>query len=292
MKRIIISGAGGFLGTELIRRALNENLNVIAISSGDRIQAGIPCINTEEFLKNGWQCTSEDIFINCLFPTNADGLKMADGLNKVYQMIDRAYESGAGSFINISSQSVYASKRTAPATEESQLSLETPYAVGKYSSEAMVNRIFADRPHTNIRLASLIGVGYDQRILNRMIIQAMKGETLKVVGGMQRYGFLDVRDAAAGLIKLAESNPEKWRETYNLGRNDSCTLTDIAECVVSEMKLLQGRDVLFTVVEGRDDRNSSIDASVFMKSFNWSPEITLSGTAKEIILSKMSQENK
>lgn len=291
MNRIIISGAGGFLGYRIIDKALEEGISVIAISSGKKRRSDVEYVNTDAFLESGYQCSSEDIFINCLFPTNADGYKMADGLHKVYRIIDRAHESGVGAFINISSQSVYASRRTAPAKEEQQLSLETPYAVGKYSSEEMVNRIFSDRPHTNIRMASLLGVGYDQRILNRMVIQALKGEQLKVVGGMQQYGFLDVRDAAAGLIKLAKSDPEMWKEEYNLGRNESYTLIDVVECIVTQVKQKAGMDVAYTVTEGQDNRNSSIDASVFMRSFDWKPEITLSETTADIIRSIQCRQN-
>ena len=69
-----------------------------------------------------------------------------------------------------------------------------------------------------------------------MVDQVLRGEHLKVVGGMQRYGFLDVRDAVEGLVKLAMSNPKSWKETYNLGRNESYTLLDVVECIAEQMK--------------------------------------------------------
>jgi len=289
MRRIIVSGASGFLGANLIKNALAAGIEAVAVTSKSGVQPGIVTVNTEDFLLNGYPCSSEDVFINCLFPTNADGYKMANGLEKVYRMITKAHECGVGALINISSQSVYASKRTSPAIEEDSLCLETPYAVGKYSSEEFVNQVFSDRPHTNIRMASLLGVGYDQRIVNRMVDQVLRGEHLKVVGGMQRYGFLDVRDAVEGLVKLAMSNPKSWKETYNLGRNESYTLLDVVECIAEQMKRQTDMDVHYTISEGQDDRNSSIDATLFMQEFQWSPEITLSETTAAIIRSKMSK---
>lgn len=292
MRRIVVSGASGFLGSNIIRKAREAEIEVVAVTGRGESRLGVTAVNTGAFLSDGYPLGKEDVFINCLFPTNADGCKMAEGLEKVYQMIDMAHESGVGAFINISSQSVYPSKRTAPAREGDALSLETPYAVGKYSSEAFVNRVFSDRPHTNIRMASLLGVGYDQRIVNRMIMQALKGERLKVVGGMQRYGFLDVRDAAAGLVKLAASEPASWREIYNLGRNDSCTLIDVAECVVAQMKRQAHMDAAYTVEEGQDNRNSAIDASLFMRDFDWTPAITLPETTAAILCSKLDEAEK
>lgn len=287
MRRIIVSGASGFLGTNIIERMLASDIEVVAITGKSNIRSGIIVINTEEFLLNGYPCSQEDVFINCLFPTNADGYKMANGLEKVYKMIAKAHTSGVGAFINISSQSVYASKRKAPAREGDLLCLETPYAVGKYSSEVFVNQVFSDRPHTNIRMASLLGVGYDQRIVNRMVVQALKGEQLIVEGGIQRYGFLDIRDAAAGLIKLTMSDPNTWKETYNLGRNESYTLIDIVKCIISAIKQQVNMNVSFTVTEGQDDRNSEMDASLFMYDFCWKPEITLFETIVAIIISKL-----
>lgn len=287
MRKIIVSGASGFLGTNLIKCALAAGIEAVAVTSKSSVQSGIATVDTEDYLLNGYPCGPEDVFINCLFPTNADGYKMANGLEKIYRMIIKAYECGIGTFINISSQSVYASKRLVPAKEGDSLCLETPYAVGKFSSEAFVNQVFWDRPHTNIRMASLLGVGYDQRIVNRMIDQALRGECLKVIGGMQRYGFLDVRDAAAGLVKLAMSNPKSWKENYNLGRNESYTLVDIVECIVEQMKQNTGMDILYTISEGYDDRNSSIDTTLFMQEFEWKPEIGISETIAAIIKSKL-----
>ena len=285
--RLIVSGAGGFLGSNIIKTAAERGIDVLAITGSADLGSCPIIASTDDFLESGCLLDKKDIFINCLFPTNADGPKMADGLDKVFRMTDMAKRCGAGAFINISSQSVYASKRLSPAKESDLLSLETPYAVGKYSSEVLVNHIYAGNPHTNIRMASLLGVGYDQRIVNRMADRALKGEELSVVGGMQRYGFLDVRDAADGILRLALGDPDKWREIYNLGRNENYTLIEVAECIVKEIKEITGQEITYCVSEGRDERNSSLDASLFMKDFDWSPKFSLSETTAAIIRSKI-----
>ena len=285
MNRIVISGAGGFLGTHIIEEARKNSVPVLAITSNpDKIaMRDIECMNLKDFLSGNICLKADDIFINCLFPTNADGVRMANGLRTVYELIIAAEKSGVGSFINISSQSVYPSKREQPADESAQLSLETPYAVGKYSTEAFTNQVFNGCPHTNIRLASLIGADYNQRIVNRMIIQALKGETLKVIGGMQRYGFLDVRDAAAGLVKIALSDSALWKDTYNLGRNESYTLIEIADLIRDQIKKELNMDVQYIIHDGEDNRNSSIIASSFIESFNWVPKVSITQTIEDII---------
>ena len=286
MARIIISGASGFLGTNIIKIAQEQGIDIIAITLPGELQGIVKTITLQEFLSSGIKFVSDDVFINCLFPTNADGNKMAEGLDVHFRVISKAHQCGIHSFINISSQSVYPSKRQDPANEDNSLSLETPYAVGKYCSEKFVNEVFKGTPHSNIRLASLLGIGYDQRIVNRMIIQALQGAELKVIGGMQRYGFLDVRDAATALVKMTQSNPQMWKETYNLGRKESYSLIDVVECICLEVKRLTNQDTTYAVSEGEDHRNSAINPSRFMKDFEWDPMYSLSKTTADIIESK------
>lgn len=291
MKRIIVSGASGFLGTEIIQQARKTNIDIVAVTSNpSKITAQnlekCNAISTDEFICNGFEFTVDDVMINCLFPTNADGYKMANGLQKVFEIISTAKNYGVTTFINISSQSVYDSKRENAAKEDDVLSLENSYAVGKYCSEMFCNQVLSECTHSNIRLASLIGVGYDQRIVNRMIDQALLGNELKVVGGMQRYGFLDVRDAAAGILKMAVSDSRQWDEVYNLGRMENYSLIDIVELIVEKLKF-HGVNTKYNITEGIDNRNSSLDGRKFMDCFQWNAEISLSRTIDDIILSKM-----
>ena len=64
MRRIIVSGASGFLGTNIIERMLASDIEVVAITGKSNIRSGIIVINTEEFLLNGYPCSQEDVFNN------------------------------------------------------------------------------------------------------------------------------------------------------------------------------------------------------------------------------------
>lgn len=284
MKRIVVSGASGFLGSNIVKNAVDKSIPILAITTRvERLQyPSVKIIRTDDFVAGKTKLSNDDVFINCLFPTNADGIKMANGLKTAYAMISAAKESGVGAFINISSQSVYDSNRIEPADENSLISLDTPYSVGKYSCEAFVNEVFKNLPHTNIRLASLLGAGYEQRIVNRMITNALKGEKLKVIGGMQQYGFLDVRDAASGLVHISQSEGTLWKEIYNLGRMESCTLLELTDMIIKKTQEY-GLDTAYDISEGTDTRNSALNCQLFMNEFSWKPEITLEQTIDDII---------
>ena len=217
--KILLTGAGGFLGRHIIEKSFNnKNINVIAMSSREELQnvqeSNVFFLSNTDAFNIKWN--DIDVLINCAFPRNVEGKQMALGLDFTKNVLEKATKDGVGSIINISSQSVYGSKRTEVANECTMLNLESKYAVGKYAVELMTNCICKGIRHTNIRLASLIGPGFEQRLVNKFVKQSIEEKKLDLIGGKQRYGFLDVRDAAQGIIKLALNN-DKWDEVYNLG---------------------------------------------------------------------------
>lgn len=266
---------------------------VIAITSNPvKLKISFPqsnrliIVDIEDFFSQEYFFNPDTVFVNCLFPTNANGYQMADGLAKVNRCISWAKEAGATAIVNISSQSVYASKRNHPATETDPLSLESVYAVGKYSSELYCDYVCNEIPHTNLRLSSLIGVGYDTRIANRLIAQAVNGKTVEIIGGMQRYGLLDVRDAASGIVEVARHSEYDWQYSYNLGSNESINLIELTQLIADVMDQY-GVHMKYKVIDGLDERNSSINCNRFMRDFNWYPKISLRQSLTEIVEEKL-----
>lgn len=289
MRKVIISGAGGFLGSGLVEALKKtEEAEVYALTSHPTdIQelTGANChiVSLDDFIAGKVNCRG-GVFVNCLFPTNADGFALAKGLEKMGSVFLCAKKAGVGAFINVSSQSVYDSKRRQPATESDAPCLGTPYATGKFCSELLCDAVFDRIPHSNIRLASLLGATYGQRVVNRMVKRAFMTRKLEVVGGKQRYGFLDVRDAARGLSMMVLGDCSKWRPVYNLGSSSSYSLMDISQLIVHTIQELCELSVNIYVSEGDDERNSALDASLFSADFDWQPLIPISETIREIVL--------
>lgn len=298
--RIVITGAGGFLGTKLIDGILNAtNYEVTAVTSqvgkiqnkyaayGQRIQA----VQIASFVQIDWK--ESDLLLNCAFPIKADGVQMARGLQFISDVISQASHNGAGAVINISSQSVYSQMRGTPATERTEVNPENQYALGKYATELLTMHICnANTAHTNIRLASLIGPELEQRLVNKFIVQAMEGRRLHIVGGDQRFGFLDARDAVEGILKLFDSNPGRWREVYNLGTNESYTLTEIAQCVCVLSAEYCEKAVSYEVEPSDMIKNSALDCTAFQKEFGWMPKYTLTDMVRYIFEKKKEGEQR
>ncbi|MBP3268748.1 MAG: NAD(P)-dependent oxidoreductase [Ruminococcus sp.] len=287
---IAITGAGGFLGTELLKQ-LSENKDVTVYAftfESERNRSGfikadniIDVDNSEAY---AFDYSKIDVLINCAFPRNVEGAGFSQGLDFIQKVIEKAAKDKVGSVINISSQSVYDQSRETPADENTEIILGTKYAVGKYCSELFVNSVCRSIRHTNLRMASLIGAGFDQRITNKFVKQIMDGQQLTVLGGEQRFGYLDVRDAASGIIAVALSDGD-WDEVYNLGTESSYTL-----CQVAENAILAGREFGYEASDpiikediNNSKQNSSLICSCFYERFSWKPDHELADTMREII---------
>lgn len=287
--KIAITGAGGFLGTELLKQLSQKNDITVYAFTFDFERNRSTYVTSENIitLDNSeaadFDYSSVDALINCAFPRNVENADFANGLDFIQKVIEKAVQDNVGSVINISSQSVYDPARTQPADENSPVVLTTKYAVGKYFSELFVNSMCRNIRHTNLRMASLIGPGFDQRITNKFANKVIDGEQITVVGGEQRFGYLDVRDAASGIIAVALSDGD-WDEVYNLGNDGSYTLREIAQAAVEVGREL-GYDAKDPVVnENIDDKkqNSALDCGSFEKRFALEAQLGILDTLTDI----------
>lgn len=287
-KKIVITGASGFLGSHLVERLKDdERYKVYALSSKpDDLKEKISGENTEYIHKDSLdaEMLKDSTVINCAYPRNSTGTAIADGLKYIQKVFERAVGSGAAAIINISSQSVYSQQRTEAATEETPVCLESPYAVGKYAVEILLESICkgSDTKYTSLRMASLIGPGFDQRIVNRFVKQAIETGKLTVKRNRQKFGFFDVEDAVSGIAAMLAADAETWKPVYNLGRKGSVSLIEIAETVKDVLKMTNTAEVNIDIVDGEETGNSELSIKSFINDISALEMTGLSESVKRI----------
>ena len=156
------------------------------------------------------------------------------------------------------------------ATEETPVCLESPYAVGKYAVELMLESICkgSGTKYTSLRMASLIGPGFDQRIVNRFVKQALETGKLTVKKNKQRFGFFDVEDAVSGIVAMLGTVEKDWKPVYNLGGSGVYTLVEIADAVKDAVKSEAAEIVEIIVTDGDETGYSGLDARLFENDFD------------------------
>ncbi len=292
--KIVITGASGFLGynlTETLRKIDKYSIHALS-SHGDELQSRNKDKHIQYYHKDiifsdaGKDILKDAIVVNCAFPRNTTGIEMADGLKYIQKFLICSKQAHAKAIINISSQSVYSQKREEIATEKTLVCLESPYAVGKYSTELMLDSVCreTDVLYTNIRMASLIGPGFDQRIVNRFVKQALQKIPIRVVKSERLFGFLDIEDAVNALISLIETPIESWKTIYTVGNGKGYSIEEISEYV---KKVLKKNDIPFTNIStetGDGVGNTGVSYRLLHEDTGFVPTIDLKDSIQKILI--------
>jgi len=280
--KILLTGAGGFLGREILSQILQREFpDPIAVTSD--------CENLRGFVSQEFACfgrkdiesgkvfeMNPDFVINCSFARSNKGESLAQSLDFTKKLYEKSVDFRVSGLVNISTQSVYGVPYEPLWTENTPVVANSLYAMAKYATEVM-SYCFADQNNcktnfTNIRLASLSGPGFDVRLTSKFVKSAIEGRPLEIKGGSQLLSFMDVRDAAAGILRLLTIEPAEWFQTYNLGSPWQYSILEIAEIVKELAKDYTEKEVSINVKKEDDGFKSGIDSSRFYEQTDWDPE--------------------
>ena len=273
MRRILVTGASGFLGHFVVKEFLKySEFEIVAI--GGRPEDKANPLPESPFLKRyslnqlfTERFTEIETVINCAFARSNDARLLAGAVDFTAKAIRRFEELGVGSVINISTQGVYERlPKGQLSNEESPVEPIDLYSMVKFAVEKMFH--VSAIPHTtNVRLASLM---MPQRFLYFFVKKAKAGEAFTVTAPNQYAALLDVTDAAAGLVAIAKLSPERRADTYNLGIGRQYSLLEYAESVKMIGERL-GYQVSFDVADNGSVVCAGMDCSKLLNETRWTP---------------------
>ena len=113
----------------------------------------------------------------------------------------------------------------------------------------------------------------DGRVVSNFIIQALRGEPLTVYGdGSQTRSFCYVDDLVEGMVRAMDSRPE-FSGPVNLGNPGEFTILELAEKVVAMTG--SKSTIAFKPLPENDPTQRQPDISLAKKELGWQPEVPL-----------------
>jgi len=295
MKRILVTGGAGFIGSHLCRYLLEQGNEVICMDnyfSGQKRNIH-PLLPNPRFEAIQWDVTREykiivDEIYNLACPaspvhyqrfptetinTNVIGMRNA---------LDLATLTNA-KVLQASTSEVYGDPEEHPQPEwywgnVNPVGIRSCYDEGKRCAETMCmdyHRQFG----TIVKVARIFNTygpnmrADDGRVVSNFIIQALQGKPITIYGtGMQTRSFQYVDDLILGLVKLMGTH-DVVTGPFNIGNPNEFTIEDLAKTVIA----LTGTKsyIIYKELPADDPKQRQPDITLFNSITDWEPKIQL-----------------
>ena len=292
-KNILITGANGALAKKLIA-TFNQDSDYNVFAATRNIKNLSYRLDFVKYINNSDLIRTDilkdiDIIINSSFPRTQDVKLMYEATRFFECLVLKAIEMKVAGFINISSQSVYGSYREIPSKETDALLPEDIYALTKTSIETIGWALSQDTglALTSLRLASLIGNEYPERVINKMINYGYQNKKIIVQNDKNVFGFMHIDDAVDGLYHFVKnSDLQKWKPIYNFGVRPeySKNLAYIATIIRNLFSERTFDISLEITTKEKADKLQAMNSGCFYESAKWKPKITLKEAIEKIFL--------
>ena len=295
MKRVLITGGAGFLGSHLCERLLAEGHDVLCVDNfftgtkdniahllGDphfelmRHDITFPLYVEVDEIYN-LACPASPIHYQ-FDPVQTTKTSVHGAIN----MLGLAKRTKS-KILQASTSEVYGDPEVHPQPEDYRGSVNTMgpracYDEGKRCAETL----FSDyqRQHgLNIRIARIFNTygprmhPDDGRVVSNFIVQALKGEPITIYGdGAQTRSFCYVDDLVEGLIRLMNA-PDTVNTPVNLGNPNECTIRELAEQIIE----MTGSDAPMEAkpLPADDPTQRCPDIGLARRTLDWEPAVKL-----------------
>lgn len=294
MKRILITGAAGFLGSHLCDRFIKEGYHVIGM---DNLITG-SLRNIEHLFKlEHFEFYHHDVSKFVYVPGNLDYilhfaspaspidyLKMPIQTLKVgslgtHNLLGLA-KSKSSRILIASTSEVYGDPQVHPQNEEYWGNVNPVGPRGVYDEAKRFQEAITMAYHTFhgletriVRIFNTYGPRMrlnDGRALPAFIGQAIRGEDITVFGdGSQTRSFCYVDDLVEGIYRLLLSD---YSSPVNIGNPDEITIKEFAEEIIALTKTNQ--KIVNELLPVDDPKQRRPDISLAKKILHWEPKIS------------------
>jgi UDP-glucuronate decarboxylase len=296
MKRILVTGGAGFVGSHLCERLLKEGNEVICLDNyftGSK--RNIEHLMDDHYFElvrhdiiNPYMIEVDEIY-NLACPASPvhyqyNPIKtIKTSVMGAINMLGLAKRIGA-KILQASTSEVYGDPSVHPQPESywgnvNPIGLRSCYDEGKRCAETL----FMDYHHQNkvaikiIRIFNTYGphmYPHDGRVVSNFIVQALKGEDITIFGdGTQTRSFQYVDDLVEGTLRMMNSR-DGFTGPVNIGNPVEFTMLELAKEV---LKLTGSKSKLtFLPLPQDDPMQRQPDISLAKKELNgWEPKVHL-----------------
>ncbi len=303
MKRILVTGGAGFIGSHLCERLLNENNEVLCLDNyftGSKSNI-VHLLNNPYFELVRHDVTSPffaevDEIYNLACP--------ASPIHYQYNPIKTTKTSVMGAInmlglakrikakiLQASTSEIYGDPEQHPQKEDywghvNPVGVRACYDEGKRCAETLFTD-YRIQNNVKIKIARIFNTygprmhPDDGRVVSNFIVQALGGKPISIFGkGNQTRSFQYIDDLVEAMIRLMNTD-DSFTGPINIGNPQEFTIMELAEKV---LKMTSSKsEIKFYPLPSDDPIRRQPDISLARKELNWEPVVPLDKGLKKTI---------
>ncbi|CAN5187888.1 SDR family NAD(P)-dependent oxidoreductase [soil metagenome] len=296
IRRALITGASGFIGSHLARSLIRTGWSVVAVGRSNAAAGRLGDIRDQiEFAeadlcdRQGLERAIENASPDVIFHLAADtSVRRFDGN---WDAVDRALDTNFKGTLNLvraaqASGSVKSLIRTGgleeygrgvvPSDEEQREEPTSPYSASQTAATHWCQMLqpYLDFSVVTLRPALTYGPGQDNSFLIPALIQALLRGQRFTINSMHRRDYVYIDDLIAAMLLVAARADPLGGRVINISSAKACSVPDVGQTIARLMQkehLLDVRDApspgALETVQGRND--------LALKLLNWEPKVGL-----------------
>jgi NAD dependent epimerase/dehydratase len=299
-KQILVTGAGGFIGSHLVEQLVSQGAKVRAfVRYNSRADIGLLRFIPEELL-NEVELVAGDLRDEDAIRKAVKGCKVVFHLGALVSIpysyhhpvevastnimgtlnvLMACRDLGVERLIHTSTSEVYGTAQRVPIDEDHPLQAQSPYSATKIAADELVNSFYCayGLPVITVRPFNTFGPRQSARaVIPTIISQALTCDTLYLGNLDTTRDFTYVSDTVSGFIKANESE-KGLGDTFNLGTGVEIRIGDLANLIIQKI----GRQVKLAIETQRLRPQLSevfrllSNNALAKEILEWQPQVTL-----------------
>lgn len=316
-KTVLVTGAGGFIGSHLIEGLVKKGCRVIALVHYNSFNSWGWLDYLSKDIKNSVEIFSGDVrdpfgvkkaaegvdivfhlaaLIGIPYSYHSPDVYVDTNVKGTLNVLQSARELGVERVIHTSTSEIYGTAQFVPISEKHPVNPQSPYAATKAGADFLALTFYEsfNLPVTVVRPFNTYGPRQSARaIIPTIITQILSGSRKLKLGSLHPTRDLNfVKDVVNGFIRAAETN-ESIGEIVNIGSNYEISIKDLAMKIAD----IIGVDIEYEIESERVRPEKSeverlwADNRKAKELLQWKPKYTLSEGLKETIAWFSNPEN-
>lgn len=305
---VVVTGAGGFIGSRLVSRLLDDGAEVRAlvhygVDGGNGLLGELPAARRQALDVRAGDLRDADwvrrslagagrvfhlgAIVSIPYSYRSPRDVMETNVVGTLNVLEAARDAGVTRMIQTSTSEVYGSAQTVPMSESHPLSAQSPYAATKIAADQLALSWFKsfDLPVSIVRPFNTYGPGQSARaIIPAIVTQALAGSAVRLGALTPTRDFNFVDDTVSAFVAVSETRAAVG-EVFNVGTGVETSIGELVDLVGAAL----GKELRVEVDDervrpaGSEVTRLHADATKLRRTCGWAPNVPIAeGIARTI----------